>query len=65
MQVGFYEVHTIQPKTLRCGGSELQSAPGEVRADDNALRARQIQAHLPRAATDLHNPRIAGDCLIK
>jgi hypothetical protein len=65
LQVGFYELHTIESKTLRRRRSELQSTTGEIRADDNAVRARQIQAHLPRAATDLDNSRVTGNCLIK
>ena len=42
-------------------GAEPQRGARQVGADDDAIRARQVQAHLAGSASDLDDPRIAGD----
>ena len=59
VQVGLDELDSIQPEPARGCRGQSQRLAREIDADDDAIGARQVEAHLPGAASDLDNARVA------
>ena len=63
-QVGLHELHPGESEALRRRRAEQERGAGQIGADDHAVRAGEVQAHLPGAAANVHDPRISGDRLM-
>ncbi len=61
LEIGLDELHAIEPEAARRLGAERERRPRQIGADDHAIGARQEQAHLAGSASDLDDPRIAGN----
>src|SRR4051812_45740436 len=64
-QIGLDEIHPPKVVTGRRRGAELERGAGEVGTDDDAIGGRQKEAHLPGAAPELDDPRVARDRLLQ
>ena len=64
-QIGLDEAHAAQAEAPRRGRAQLERGARQIRADHHAIRARQVQAHLPGAAAQLDDARVAGDRLVE
>jgi hypothetical protein len=64
-QIGLHELHAIDAEAPRRRGAEQQRGAREVGADDDAIRAREVEAHLAGAASDLGDPRVARNRAIE
>ena len=60
LQIGLDELHALEPEAA-AAGAERERRAGQIGADHHAIGAGQEQAHLAGAASDLDNPRVAGD----
>ena len=60
-EIGLDELHAIQPEAPRRRGAEPERGARQIGADDHAVRAGEVQAHLAGPAADLDDPRVAGD----
>ena len=63
-QIGLHESHLRQPEAPRRRGAEQERRAGQIGADDDAIGAREIQAHLTGSAADVGNPRVPGNRLV-
>ncbi len=64
-EIRFNELHALDAKpTSRCG-AERQRRARQVGANDHAVRAREVEAHLAGPAADLDDSRIAGNGAIE
>jgi hypothetical protein len=58
MQIELDELHAVETETPRRGGAKLERCTRQIRADDQAVCASQIQSHLAGPATEIHDSRI-------
>ena len=65
MQVGFDELHPIEPEPPRRCCGDAQRFAGEIGPDDDSARAGEIKAHLPRPAPNLDDARVEADRAIQ
>jgi hypothetical protein len=63
-EIGFDELHTFDPETLRRRGRKPKRCTSEIGPDDQSIGARQVQAHLAGPASNLDDARVAGNGVI-
>src|SRR4051812_35544110 len=63
-QIGLDELNPIQSEAPRGRRAEQQRSAGQVCGDDDAIGPGEIEGHLTGSASDLDDPRVAGNRLI-